>query len=244
MRIAVLSDIHGNSWALRAVLKDIDKKNPDLIINLGDSLYGPLDPKETFKLIKSFNILSISGNEDRIILENIDNPQRKHTLNYVISELNDEAFSWLDSLSNTKILECGAIMFHGTPNSDTTYLIEQLFEKYIGIKESDQIEMLLKGVDQKIIFCGHSHIPRFIRTPSRYVINSGSVGLPAYDDDLPIFHKIENFHNNAQYSIAELIGDEISVEQISIPYDYSKAVKCALKNNRPDWAKWINTGRA
>jgi len=61
MRIAILADIHGNSWALSKVLEDIEKKKPDLIVNLGDSLYGPLNPKETFDLIKSRKIISISG---------------------------------------------------------------------------------------------------------------------------------------------------------------------------------------
>jgi predicted phosphodiesterase len=49
-KIALLSDIHGNSWAFREVLTDIKNRGIETIINLGDSLYGPLDPKGTFEL--------------------------------------------------------------------------------------------------------------------------------------------------------------------------------------------------
>lgn len=99
MRVAVLSDIHGNYWALCKVLRDADSRKVDSIINLGDSLYGPLKPKETYDLMKSNGIKSISGNEDWLILDkNHDSP----TLNYVIRELNTEAMDWLNSLANNR----------------------------------------------------------------------------------------------------------------------------------------------
>jgi len=71
-KIAVISDIHGNSIALREVFRDIGSRDVDTIINLGDSLYGPLDPKGTFELLESNNLISISENQDRIILETLD----------------------------------------------------------------------------------------------------------------------------------------------------------------------------
>ena len=56
MKIAFLSDIHGNSWALKAVLNDIKQRGITEIYDLGDSLYGPLDPKGTFHLLLDWNI--------------------------------------------------------------------------------------------------------------------------------------------------------------------------------------------
>ena len=50
-RIAILSDIHGNYWALDAVIKDIELRGVLSIFDLGDSLYGPLEPKKTYDLI-------------------------------------------------------------------------------------------------------------------------------------------------------------------------------------------------
>lgn len=58
-KIAVLSDIHGNSWALEEVIKDIEKRGIKNIIDLGDSIYGPLDPMGTYKLLTQNKINSI-----------------------------------------------------------------------------------------------------------------------------------------------------------------------------------------
>lgn len=244
MKIAVLSDIHGNSWALSKVLKDIERRKPDLIINLGDSLYGPLNPRETFKLIKSYPIRSISGNEDRLITENFDKDHPPGTLGFVIRELNEEAHDWLLSLSKTTILDCRIYMCHGTPESDSTYLMERIDDDSLTIKEPGRIDELLQGIKQNIVFCGHSHIHRLVQTPNHTIINPGSIGCPAFDDHFPVYHKVENFTNHAQYCIADLSDYDFMVEQVSIPYDFNKAVNCAAKNNRPDWAKWLKTGRA
>lgn len=63
--IAVISDIHSNKNALEAVLRDADGRNIDLIVNLGDSLFGPLDPLGTARLLmQRDNIVNIMGNCD------------------------------------------------------------------------------------------------------------------------------------------------------------------------------------
>lgn len=243
MKIAIISDIHGNYWALYNVLKDIEKRKPDLIVNLGDSLYGPLKPLDTFNLIKSYNIVSIAGNQDRIILENLSKKTRNKTLQYVIDELDTNAIDWLKSLHITEFIGKEIYAFHGTPKSDSTYLLEDLRDGYKLVNEEQKIEDYLIGIDSKIIFCGHSHTPRLIKTTNRLIINPGSVGLQAYDDELPIYHKMESFNNLAQYCLMEIDGDKLLIEQISIQYEYEKAVKCAVDNNRMDWANWIKNGK-
>jgi len=243
MKIAIVSDIHGNYWALSMVLKDIEKQKPDLIINLGDSLYGPLKPDDTFKLIQLYNIISISGNQDRVIIENLSNDSNNKTLQYVINDLDDNAINWLKTLPNAQLIEKIIYAFHGTPDSDTTYLLEDLHNGYRLVNDESKIEEYLKGIDTKIIVCGHSHTNRLIQTANRLIINPGSVGLQAYDDDLPIYHKIESYNNLAQYCLIDIVGIDINVKQISIEYDYKKAVNCAIENNRLDWAKWLKYGK-
>jgi len=241
MRIAVLSDIHGNYWALSRVLKDIESKKPDLILNLGDSLYGPLKPQLTFDLLKSYDIKSISGNQDRNITENFSRPTDNKTLQYVVNDLNNEAIEWLSSLPKTKIIS-SVFMCHGTPDSDTTYLLEELYPTHKTLRGVNRIEELLKGVNEGIVLCGHSHTHRIVQTSKRYVINPGSVGLSAYDESHPTYHKVESFNSMTQYSIIDIINSEINVEQVSLNYDYEKAAICASQNNRADWAKWLRTG--
>lgn len=65
-KIAIISDIHSNSLALEAVLKDISARDIQLIVNLGDSLFGPIDPLGTAKqLMDNKKIINIMGNCDQ-----------------------------------------------------------------------------------------------------------------------------------------------------------------------------------
>ena len=61
--IAAISDVHGNRWALEAVLADIDSRGVRRIVNLGDSLYGPLAPAETASMLLNLNLPTIQGND-------------------------------------------------------------------------------------------------------------------------------------------------------------------------------------
>ena len=83
-----------------------------------------------------------------------------------------------------------------------------------------------------------------VKTDNKIILNTGSVGLPAYSDELPIPHKMENFNPYARYSILTLSDNPVKIEQVVISYDYEVAARMAEKNERNDWAKWIRTGRA
>src|SRR5690348_4802680 len=63
--LAVIADIHGNRWALEAILQDIDRRGIQQIVNLGDHLIGPLDPAGTADLLLTRKMVSVCGNDDR-----------------------------------------------------------------------------------------------------------------------------------------------------------------------------------
>ena len=244
MRIAIISDIHGNSIALPEVVKDIRNRGADTIINLGDSLYGPLDPKGTYELLVSNDIISLSGNEDRIILENLNKESDSETLEYVKSQIDNPIIEWLKSLPFHIVTDWDMYCCHGTPQSDTDYLLEKLVHDCISIREMHEIDKLLTNIIQNIVVCGHSHISNIVETNCRLIVNPGSLGLPAYNDDVPIFHRMQNYNPRANYAILNINGNSKSVERFSIDYDYRQAATLAMKNNRSDWAEWIKTGRA
>ncbi len=101
MRIAVISDIHSNTFALKEVLKDIESKNVDSIINLGDSLYGSIDPLGTARILMESNIVSIAGNQDEIIIDDNASLKDNQSLVFVRSKIADEKIlTWLKSLPN------------------------------------------------------------------------------------------------------------------------------------------------
>jgi len=242
--IAIVSDIHGNSFALKEVIKDIKERGIEKIINLGDSLYGPLDPKGTFELLKENQIESISGNQDRYIVENWNKESKSHTLEYVKSQMNGEGVSWLKSLPFDIIVNNDIYCCHASPQSDSEYLLEKLEIAYTGVKDRIVLEKLVKKVNQNMIVCGHSHVSRIVFTGKKYIINAGSVGLPAYNDDLPVFHKMENFSPNSNYITLCKKNDFYKINRISVEYDYKKAAELAEANNRKDWAEWLSSGTA
>ena len=85
MKIAIISDVHGNSQALQAVLKDLERRKVEMIINLGDSVYGPLDPLGTIELLMNNEMIHIKGNCDRMLWEPIQ--QQSATLTFVQNQL-------------------------------------------------------------------------------------------------------------------------------------------------------------
>jgi predicted phosphodiesterase len=146
-------------------------------------------------------------------------------------------------LPETQLLHCNALLCHGTPFSDTTYLLENISDSCVVLNDPGKIGNILNGIDQRTVFCGHSHTPRVVRIPGKTIINPGSVGLPAYDDDLPVYHKIENGHPDARYCFVVTEDQEAETEIVSLPYNVDLAADCAIRNNRPDWARWLRTGR-
>ncbi|MCK5148888.1 metallophosphoesterase family protein [bacterium] len=241
--IAIISDIHGNTPAFTAVLADIKQREIDTIINLGDSLYGPLDPKGTFDLLIENELVSISGNEDRLILENLESKSDSFTTEYVKIQIDFNVVDWLRSLSFDMVFENLIYCCHASPQCDVTYLLENLQPGHVAIKDEIEIEEVLKDIPQHIVVCGHSHVSKIVEIGDRLILNAGSVGLPAYDDELPIPHKMENFDPRARYTILKFNGDITNIEQISVAYDHEEAARMAEKNNRNDWAGWIRTGR-
>lgn len=242
MRIAVLSDIHGNYYALKSVLEDINTRDVDQIFDLGDSLYGPIAPGAAYSLIREAGIISISGNQDRFIYESQETENA--TLSQVKHELKDtDALDWLKSLPFSRVINEKIYICHGSPADDSEYLMENIRFGKLVQKTADELDEKLAEIKQQIVLCGHSHTPGIVKTGKKIVINPGSIGLPAYSDDLPAVHIVKNTNSNARYCILD-IKDSLNIEQIDISYDSDQAAQKAAINNRPDWAKWLRTGSA
>ncbi|WP_230199172.1 metallophosphoesterase family protein [Risungbinella massiliensis] len=241
---AIISDIHGNSWALDAVLEDIEQRGILDIINLGDSLFGPLDPAGTAKRLTSKKIISIKGNQDRILVSPTKEALQAKTFVYVKEQLDSNTLHWLEDLPSTLRYGQEVYLCHGTPVSDETCLLEEVTPNGVFLRSSELIHQDLKDVNEQIVLCAHSHIPRTVYLSSgQIVINPGSVGLPAYTDELPFPHKMESGSPHAKYTILSKRHDQWLVEHILVPYDWESASKKALENGRDDWARWILYGR-
>jgi predicted phosphodiesterase len=245
MKLAAIADIHGNTWALRAVLDDIRSRGIETIVNLGDSFYGSLDPAGTAELLVTPKILSICGNQDRIIVDPPSGVEDTVDHSYALHHLRPQHLDWLRSLPPSFTFGDDVLLCHGTPDSDETYLLETVTREGARLANSDEIAARLGPAPASLILCGHSHVPRVVQVPDgRLVVNPGSAGIPAYTEDLPYPHKMESGSPHARYAIVAKSPDGWSANLISVPYDWHIAANCARRNGRLDRARWIETGRA
>jgi diadenosine tetraphosphatase ApaH/serine/threonine PP2A family protein phosphatase len=94
-----------------------------------------------------------------------------------------------------------------------------------------------------LVLCGHTHHPRALRTATgQLIVNPGSVGLQAYDDDRPYPHLIETGSPDARYAIVERLPEGWSAALIAVPYEHETMARLAERNGMPDWAHALRTG--
>ena len=248
MKIAVIADIHGNALALEAVLDDISRQGIRDLVNLGDHLSGPIDPARTADLLMARDIPSIRGNHDRALVT-LDPADMILTDRFTHAALSDKHLAWLASLPPT--LSQGPLFHcHGTPQSDTTYWLEEVSpEGLVHRSGRTRIETLAAGVSHPVLLCAHTHISRLVTLgDGRLVLNPGSVGCPAYEDDAPVPHRVETGSPNASYAILDLGSGDTSastrfdVTFRSIAYDHAAAARLAEAHGRPDWARALGSG--
>jgi predicted phosphodiesterase len=243
--LAVVADIHGNSWALEAVLADMERRGIRRVVNLGDCFYGPLDPRGTFELLRQRHWPTVRGNQDRVLLEQFADGDRNATLDFVLHELGPEGLEWTRSRTEPSLVIEALLACHGTPDRDDEYLVEAVTPGGIELRTPAEVDDDLGELDVDGVLCGHSHVPRLIRSQSgRLVLNPGSVGLPAYEDDAPFLHAMEAGSPHARYAVIEGEGRERRTSFVAVPYDVEAAARTARKRGRPDWEAWLTLGRA
>lgn len=243
MRIAIISDIHGNLAALEAVANDLRRRGVDLTVNLGDSLSGPLLPLETAQFLMAQDWVHLAGNHERQLLT-LDSGQRGASDEFAHSRLTAREFDWMASLEPTIRLTPDVLLCHGTPRSDCEYLLDTVEPKQVRAATLHELKTRLDGVDAKLIVCGHSHNPRSMRTSTdQLVVNPGSVGLQAYEDTKPYPHTIETGFPDARYAVVERRNGGWLSDLISVPYSHQAMAELALARGRPEWAQALSTGR-
>jgi len=252
MRIAVISDIHGNLPALEAVLADITRTGADVTVNLGDVVSGPLWPRETADLLMPMNLPTIRGNHERQLLT-----QRREQMSpadaCADALLAPAQRDWLRSLPTELWLAPDVYCCHGTPAGDLAYWLETVtpgFERAgprgVRMASAEEARSRLGAQHEegaRLLLCGHTHVPHALQlTSTMLVLNPGSVGLQAYDDAHPHPHVIENGSPHARWAIAASGRHGWRIEFHAVDYDWEVAARRAEASGRPDWADALRTG--
>ncbi len=242
MRIAIISDIHGNLPALEAAVKDIGRRGADAIVNLGDSLSGPLLPLETAQYLMAQDWLHLAGNHERQLLTEALG-ERGLSDEFAFSQLTAKELAWLASLSPACRYTPEILLCHGTPGSDSDYLLETVEPHRVRLATLAELDERLGHADAELIACGHTHLPRTVRASTgQLVVNPGSIGLPAYDATRPYPHLMESGAPDARYALVERLAGTWICSLISVPYPYRAMAKLALERQRPDWSRALLSG--
>jgi len=258
LKIAVLSDIHGNLPALKAVLDEVEGEGVDAVVNLGDSLSGPLMPAETADLLRDAGFVTIAGNQDRGLLAQWQRPEGERALDtsdgYAATQVTEAHARWLQSLPSTHWLTPDVLLVHCTPAVDRKYLLETLTPDFglhgsAGVRAASPEEIasrLASGEEDcrraSLVLCGHSHLPRAALVGGTLVLNPGSVGLQAYLGEEPVPHCVQNGAPHARYAIVEKRGAHWNARLCSVAYDWDGMQQLAANCGRDDWAYALATG--
>ena len=242
MRIAALSDIHGNLWALDAVLEDVRDRGVDITVNLGDILSGALLPAETAERLMALELPTIRGNHERQVLAG--DPERMGPSDrHAFDTLDAAQRAWIAQLPAVLRPADGVFLCHATPHNDFDCYLEDLVDGELRPAPVDRVEERSRGCDAALILCGHSHIPRVMRLRTgQLVVNPGSVGIQAYQGHDPAPHVVEVGSPHARYAILESTPRGWKADLVAVPYDWDEASKLAARNGREDWARALATG--
>lgn len=227
MKIAFVSDIHGNATALEAVLADIEKKKADKIVVMGDISYRGPEPKKSLDLVRNLNTAVIKGNADEWLHRGIKDGEvpdqvldtMREEREWAVGQLSDEDMEYLRNLPSEVTVDLTdkikAHCFHATP--------ESLFE-VVKPTESDKVleEKLMQNQEADIYLYGHIHLPYVRYINGKCVANLGSVGLPF--DGL----------NHASYLMAEGDKEQFNIGIQRVQYDIEKVKKQLEEKDYPN----------
>ncbi|MDK9704278.1 MAG: metallophosphatase family protein [Sulfuritalea sp.] len=242
MRIAVVSDIHGNLAALQAVIEDFGRRGVDTVVNLGDSLSGPLLPRETAQFLMAQDWVHLGGNHERQVL-NLDPQACDPSDAFARGQLGAAELAWIAAFKPVHRYSEDIFLCHGTPGHDAEYFLESVEPGRLRAATQEEVAQRLGAIDAAVIACGHTHVPRIMRScRGQLLVNPGSVGQPAWDDDQPVCHAVENGAPDARYAIIERQDARWSAQLIAVPYDHAAMAALALRHGRPDWDHILRTG--
>lgn len=208
--IAFISDIHGNYFALKAVLDKIEEMKCDVIYSLGDIAGYYCMINECIALLRAKNVINILGNHDDYLLNGypkyLDSKTVKLCIDYQKKVIKKDNLMWLQNSKHFYDNSFLSLRHAGWVNIREERFIEFDFQK-------------VKNYTQTFFISGHSHIQMLIKNEDKIYCNPGSVGQPR--------------DGNSKAAFAILDKDGIRLMRVS--YDIDKIVDAMKKNNFGEW---------
>jgi len=238
MRVALISDIHGNSVSLEAVLTDIERENVDQLICLGDVVTLGPNPIAVMDRILSLNCECILGNHDffllnpKVLHEYMDAPWFADSIAWCAKQLRPKDFEFLHTFKPLLEVplseEHNLLCFHGSPKSNTDIIL--------AMTPPTTVDELLGGYKSTVMAGGHSHMQMMRQHKGIMLINTGSVGMPF---EQALFVHSPRYLPWAEYAIVNCEHNVVSVELKRVPVSVDKLIHAANNSGFPDASVWM-----
>ncbi|ANE44127.1 metallophosphoesterase family protein [Deinococcus puniceus] len=231
MRVAVISDVHGNAFALDAVLEQLRRASPDLILNLGDQVEGVADPARAGAMqaeLASAGALEVRGNnEEKLWPDGRRSALSRSFGEWLSGQVAAPALARLAALPLTaRALDGELLACHGTPDSAWHSLLwewqhegegphGQSGRGFYRSRDPRQVRAQLEPLGAGVVICGHTHRPGATRVGDTLLVNAGAVSDQVDGDP------------RARWTLLERRAGAWSVEFCAVPYDIDAAVRWA-----------------
>jgi len=220
VRVALLSDMHGNAVAFRAALADLEEHSPDLIVALGDVAQGGPQPRECVDLLRDLGCRCVFGNSDEFLLtldlgaEQAEDVERlMDTAQWSREQLGEDGLEFLRGFEPT--VQVGRVLCcHATPSSNEDVVLPETPPEQVGALEADAVA------------AGHVHqqwLRRFDRTLWFCV---GAVGVGRW----------------CEYALVD--DESLAIEFRRIPFDVDELIATARAKDFPYFDRWVESWEA
>ena len=234
MRLAIISDIHGNAHALDVALADIAAQGVDQIVCLGDAIQGGAQPTETVQRLRNLGCPVVMGNADAWLLTGQETgsegvtPAQEAVRQWSLAHLSDSDRAFIAAFVPTirlPVTDTDALLsFHGSPASFDDIILPTM--------PYEDVWPYFQGQGARWFTGGHTHVQQIRRIGDGFYFNPGSIGV-AYSHNQPV----DQFHLDpwAEYAILTATGTTVSVEFRHVPFAVGPLLDIVRQSGRPNW---------
>ncbi len=234
MRLALISDQHGNDVAFRAALEDVERLGVEEVICLGDVVQGGTQPAQTLDRLAALGCETVLGNADAFLLEvDADSPEpvterQLEVRDWTLAQLDAAQLEQIRSFAPVVRRELDGVpllLFHGSPRSYDDVLLPEL--------GGEALDPYL-GHDAALLAGGHTHLQWTRRIGDALYVNPGSVGV-SYDrhPDPPSLRAL------AEWALVTVEDGAVAVEFRQVPYGIDDFRAAAERSGRPYAAEFV-----
>ena len=238
MRIALISDVHGNLVALEAVLAQLKEHSPDQIVCLGDvASLGPY-PVECIERLESEKIPVTLGNTDSWLLNPVtidraesETQKWEEVELWCESQLDEKHRQILESYPMTLSIQCSdevsMLCFHTTPNSHTQIIDANT--------PQNKLQAIFDETNESLLVGGRTHMQVLRQFDEKTLLNPGSVGLPRAERIGEIVNPLW-----AEYMLVDVDKKMVDVTFKRAPIDHQRLIESTKATQMPNIDFWLD----